>query len=224
MTQICTGSTSKNAPMYDGPIRWQMPDGMDAVRAQKIMMAFVDYTHSIYALCGELNVPTGTARLYLTNSDTIPKGVYWKLDGLLREMKKNPARMLEIMQDVHKTGRSRYLPPEERLDEYGAPLSKTITDLNADARGRTGKALQEARNARGLTIKEAAERMTAAGINVSEKYLWDLENRGMTPSCRRFFPVCEFYNLDPGKFMFTGIFGQHIKNWRKAKNVEGSIQ
>ena len=224
MTQICQGSASKSAPLYDGPIRWQMPDGMNAARAQKIMMAFVDYTYSIYALCGELNIPTGTARLYLTNSDTIPKGVYWKLDKLIRKMKKNPSRMLEIMQDIHKTGRSRYLPPEERFDEYGAPLSKTITDLNADARGRTGKALQEARTARGLTIKEAAERMTAAGINVSEKYLWDLENRGMTPSCRRFFQVCEFYNLDPGKFMFTGIFGQHINDWRKAKNVEGSIQ
>ena len=224
MTQICTGSVSKSAPLYDGPIRWEMPDGMNAQKAQRIMMAFVDYTHSIYALCGELNVPTGTARLYLTNSGTIPKGVYWKLDKLIREMKKNPARMLEIMQDVHKTGRSRYLPPEDRLDEYGAPLNRTITDLNADARGRTGKALQEARNARGLTIKEAAERMTAAGINVSEKYLWDLENRGMTPKCTKFFQICEFYGIEPGRFQFVGILGQHIKNWRRAKNVEGSIQ
>ena len=224
MTQICTGSASKSAPMYDGPIRWEMPDGMNAVKAQKIMMAFVDYTHSIYALCGELNIPTSTARLYLTNSDTIPKGVVWKLDNLLREMKKNPARMLEIMQDVHKTGRSRYLPPEERFDREGAPVSRTITDLNSDARGRTGKALQEAREARGLTIKEAADLMNERGIKLDAPYLWDLENRGMTPKCTKFFSICEFYGIEPGRFQFVGILGQHIKNWRKAKNVEGSIQ
>lgn len=218
MTQICTGSASKNAPMYDGPIRWEMPDGMNAARAQKIMMAFVDYTHSIYALCGELNIPTGTARLYLTNADTIPKGVYWKLDKLIREMKKNPSRMLEIMQDIHKTGRGRYTLPEERFDKDGAPLSKTITDLNSDARGRVGKTMQDSREKLGLTIAEAAERMNKRGIHVDATYLWDLENRGMTPKCKYFFDICDFYHIEPGIFQFVGSYLDRIKVWRKLKN------
>ena len=41
--------------------------------------------------------------------------------------------------------------------------------MNSDARGRTGKALQEAREARGLTIKEAADRYG------TPLYLFDLD-------------------------------------------------
>ena len=90
MAQIVTVSESKDQkpPSVWGVVPWKMPDGMTAETAQAVMRAFVVYTHSEGALCGELHIPRATARVYLERASSIPKRMALKVPRLIAAMKK----------------------------------------------------------------------------------------------------------------------------------------
>ena len=102
MAQIVTVAESKDQrpPSAWGVVPWEMPDGMTAETAQEVMRAFVVYTHSEGALCGELHVPRATARIYLERANSIPKRMALKVPRLIAAMKKNPAHMQEIIEQA----------------------------------------------------------------------------------------------------------------------------
>lgn len=142
MTQIVTVAESKDKkpPSAWGVVPWKMPDGMTAETAQAVMRAFVVYTHSEGALCGELHVPKATARVYLERANSIPKRMALRIPRLIAAMKKNPAHMQEIIEQAKS-----YTP--------GASVFaiKIAAELNDEAKVRAGKTFREERLHRNLT-------------------------------------------------------------------------
>lgn len=192
MTQVVTVGESKDAkpPSTWGVIEWQMPDGMNAAKAQKIMQAFVEYTHSLPALCAELHVPIGTARIYLLNSASIPKSVAYKIPRLITSMKKNPARAYEIAERVEREQRD-------------------YDEMNADAAGRAGRQFMQARLRLRLRQKDVA---AATGVHYTtvSKY----EVFGATPMQNGFFELCRYYGIEPESFGFVSDLARAIQQWR----------
>ena len=87
-------------PKEWGVEEWKTPDGMTARRAQVIMRAFVEYTHSVPALSSELSISEVVAEKYLDDWRTIPKGVIYRLPVLVAVLKKSPAKTRQIMRKL----------------------------------------------------------------------------------------------------------------------------
>lgn len=203
MTQICTGSASKSAPMYDGPIRWEMPDGMTAETAQAVMRAFVIYTHSEGALCGELHVPKATARIYLERANSIPKRMALKVPRLIAAMKKNPAHMQEIIEQARD-----YTPAASGF------AIKIAAELNDAAKIKAGKAFREERIRREMTGRDVGKICGVSSSIVTER-----ERTGYTPSMTGFFKLCEAWNVEPETFGFASNQAALIASWRRNRRT-----
>lgn len=201
MAQIVTGSESKDQrlPSAWGVVPWKMPDGMTAETAQAVMRAFVMYTHSEGALCGELHIPKATARVYLERANSIPKRMALKVPRLIAAMKKNPAHMQEIIEQAKS-----YTPGASGF------AIKIAAELNDEAKMKAGKAFREERIRREMTGRDVGKICGVSSLIVTER-----ERTGFTPSMTGFFKLCEAWNIEPEKFGFASNQAALIASWRK---------
>ena len=205
MVQIVTVAESKDKkpPSAWGVVPWKMPDGMTAETAQAVMRAFVMYTHSEGALCGELHIPRATARIYLERANSIPKRMALKVPRLISAMKKNPAHMQEIIEQAKS-----YTP--------GASVFaiKIAAELNDEAKVRAGKAFREERIRREMTGRDVGKI-----CGVSSSVVIERERTGFTPSMTGFFKLCEAWGIEPEKFGFASNQAALIASWRKNRRA-----
>ena len=205
MAQIVTGSESKDQkpPSVWGVVPWKMPDGMTAETAQAVMRAFVVYTHSEGALCGELHIPRATARIYLELANSIPKRMALKVPRLIAAMKKNPAHMQEIIEQAKS-----YTPGASGF------AIKIAAELNDEAKVRAGKTFREERLRRRMTGRDVGKICGVSSSIVTER-----ERMGFTPSMTGFFKLCEAWNIEPEKFGFASNQAALIASWRRNGRV-----
>ena len=205
MTQIVTVSEPKDQkpPATWGVVPWKMPDGMTAETAQAVMRAFVMYTHSEGALCGELHIPRATARIYLERANSIPKRMALKVPRLIEAMKKNPAHMQEIIEQAKS-----YTP--------GASVFaiKIAAELNDEAKIRAGKTFCEERIRREMTGRDVGKI-----CGVSSSIVRERERTGFTPSMTGFFKLCEAWGIEPEKFGFASNQAALIASWRRNRRA-----
>ena len=206
MTQIVTVAESKDQkpPSAWGVVPWKMPDGMTAETAQAVMRAFVMYTHSEGALCGELHIPRATAQIYLERANSIPKRMALKVPRLIAAMQKNPAHMQEII---------------EQSKQYSASGAsgfaiKIASELNDEAKIKAGKAFREERLHRNLTRRDVGKI-----CGVSSSVVTEHERTGFTPSMTGFFKLCEAWNVEPEKFGFASNQAALIASWRRNRRA-----
>jgi hypothetical protein len=192
-------------PSTWGALKWQMPDGMNAEKAQRIMRAFVIYTHSIAALCGELQIPEYTARTYLCNAAQISKSVVYKLPRLEQVLSRNPALVTEIYKHIDE---EEFTPPM-LISQKGVPNFRL---QNMEASERVASKFALTRRALGMTSEEVAQE---AGIKPAD--VMKAERVGLTPKAKPFFPLCEVYHIDPEIFEFVGDCGRRVESWRKSR-------
>lgn len=205
MAQIVTVSESKDQkpPTAWGVVPWRMPDGMTAETAQAVMRAFVVYTHSEGALCGELHIPRATARVYLERANSIPKRMALKVPRLIAAMKKNPAHMQEIIEQA-----KCYSPGASGF------AIKIAAELNDEAKIKAGKEFREERLRRRLTGRDVGKICGVSSSIVTER-----ERTGFTPSMTGFFKLCEAWNIEPEKFGFASNQAALIASWRRNGRV-----
>lgn len=205
MTQIVTVSEPKDKkpPSAWGVVPWKMPDGMTAEIAQAVMRAFVMYTHSEGALCGELHIPRATARIYLERANSIPKRMALKVPRLISAMKKNPAHMQEIIEQSRN-----YTPGASGF------AIKIAAELNDEAKVRAGKAFREERIRREMTGRDVGKICGVSSSIVTER-----ERTGFTPSMTGFFKLCEAWNIEPEKFGFASNQAALIASWRRNRRA-----
>lgn len=205
MAQIVTVAESKDQkpPSVWGVVPWKMPDGMTAETAQAVMRAFVVYTHSEGALCGELHIPRATARIYLERANSIPKRMALKVPCLIAAMKKNPAHMQEIIKESKS-----YTPGASGF------AIKIAAELNDEAKIRAGKAFREERLRRKMTGRDVGKICGVSSSIVTER-----ERTGFTPSMTGFFKLCEAWNIEPEKFGFASNQAALIASWRRNGRV-----
>jgi hypothetical protein len=206
MAQIVTVTESKDQkpPSTWGVVPWKMPDGMTAETAQAVMRAFVVYTHSEGALCGELHIPRATARVYLERANSIPKRMALRIPRLIAAMQKNPAHMQEII---------------EQSKQYSASGAsgfaiKLATELNDEAKVRAGKAFREERLRREMTGRDVGEICGVSSSIVTER-----ERTGYTPSMTGFFKLCETWDIEPERFGFASNQAALIASWRRNRRA-----
>lgn len=205
MTQIVTVAESKDKkpPSAWGVVPWRMPDGMTAETAQAVMRAFVMYTHSEGALCGELHVPRATARIYLERANSIPKRMALKVPRLIAAMKKNPAHMQEIIKESKS-----YTPGASGF------AIKIAAELNDEAKVRAGKTFREERIRREMTGRDVGKICGVSSSVVTER-----ERMGYMPSMTGFFKLCEAWGIEPEKFGFASNQAALIASWRRNRRA-----
>lgn len=205
MAQIVTVAESKDQrpPSAWGVVPWRMPDGMTAETAQAVMRAFVMYTHSEGALCGELHIPKATARIYLERANSIPKRMALKVPRLIAAMKKNPAHMQEIIE------RSRNYTPAAS----GFAI-KIAAELNDAAKIKAGRCFREERIRREMTGRDVGKICGVSSSIVTER-----ERTGFTPSMTGFFKLCEAWDIQPEKFGFASYQAALIASWRRNRRA-----
>ena len=205
MTQIVTVSEPKDQkpPVTWGVVPWKMPDGMTAETAQAVMRAFVMYTHSEGALCGELHIPRATARIYLERANSIPKRMALKVPRLIAAMKKNPAHMQEIIEQSRN-----YTPGASGF------AIKIAAELNDEAKVRAGKTFREERIRREMTGRDVGKI-----CGVSSSVVIERERTGFTPSMTGFFKLCEAWGIEPEKFGFASNQAALIASWRRNRRA-----
>ena len=71
------------------------------------------------------------------------------------------------------------------------------------------------REARGWTFREVARRLQRIGVQTYDSNVAKVERIGITPKSLMFFPLCEYYGIDPESFGFVGRYGEKVKKWRK---------
>ena len=206
MAQIVTVSEPKDPkpPSAWGVVPWKMPDGMTAETAQAVMRAFMMYTHSENALCGELHIPKATARIYLERANSIPKRMALKVPRLIAAMQKNPAHMQEII---------------EQAKQYSASGAsgfaiKIAAELNDAAKIKAGRCFREERIRRGMTGRDVGKI-----CGVSSSVVTECERTGFTPSMTGFFKLCEAWNVEPEKFGFASNQAALIASWRRNRRA-----
>ena len=188
------------APSAWGVLVWETPDGMNAAKAQAIMKDFVASTGGLYELCTELNIPTATAQIYLTNACQIPKGVAWKLPRLKARIKLGAA---QAQADI-----SRYLPKEPE------PIKSFVT-LNTEAGRRAAQLFSRSRAVSKIPLMKAAKI-----AKVTPEVLSKQEASQITPKAKAFFPLCELYKIRPESFGFVGAMETIIKSWRMKQATD----
>lgn len=205
MTQIVTVSEPKDQrpPSAWGVVPWKMPDGMTAETAQAVMRAFVVYTHSEGALCGELHIPRATARIYLERANSIPKRMALRIPRLIAAMKKNPAHMQEIIEQSRN-----YTPGASGF------AIKIAAELNDEAKVRAGKTFREERIRREMTGRDVGKI-----CGVSSSVVIERERTGFKPSMTGFFKLCEAWGIEPEKFGFASNQAALIASWRKNRRA-----
>lgn len=205
MAQIVTVSEPKGQkpPSAWGVVPWEMPDGMTAETAQAVMRAFVVYTHSEGALCGELHIPRATARVYLERANSIPKRMALRIPRLIAAMKKNPAHLQEIIKEAKS-----YTPGASGF------AIKIAAELNDEAKIRAGKAFREERLHRKLTGRDVGKICGVSSSIVTER-----ERTGYTPSMTGFFKLCEAWGVEPEKFGFASNQAALIASWRRNRRA-----
>ena len=143
MSQFTTGTAKDScSPMLWGVIPWQMPDGMNAAQAQAIMKAFIEKTHRIDLMSRALGVSTVVGSLYLQDERTIPKSIVWKLPRLEEILKKNPARLLEMLDKERELLRRRRAS-SIRQQEIAIVSARAAKEINLYAMAKAGRAMQE---------------------------------------------------------------------------------
>lgn len=200
-------------PVLWGVIEWETPDGMNAKRAQVILRAFLEKTHRLDVMCYELKVPPATVKLYLDDYNTIPKGIVERLPRLKEAIMRNPARTLGIMDKLGTVDYGNGV--KVRDDAVEDVKQKAISELNAEAQGRAGNRFQMEREARGWTFREEVRRLQRIGVYTYDSNVAKVERIGITPKSLIFFPLCEYYGIDPESFGFVGRYGEKVKKWRK---------
>lgn len=205
MAQIVTVSESKDQkpPSVWGVVPWRMPDGMTAETAQAVMRAFVVYTHSEGALCGELHIPKATARIYLERANSIPKRMALRIPHLIAAMKKNPAHMQEIIEQA-----KGYTPGASGF------AIKIAAELNDEAKMKAGRCFREERIRREMTGRDVGKICGVSSSIVTER-----ERTGFTPSMTGFFRLCEAWNIEPEKFGFASNQAALIASWRRNRRA-----
>lgn len=205
MTQIVTVSESKDRkpPSAWGVVPWRMTDGMTAETAQAVMRAFVMYTHSEGALCGELHIPKATARIYLERANSIPKRMALKVPRLIAAMKKNPAHMQEIIEQARS-----YTPAASGF------AIKIAAELNDAAKIKAGKVFREERIRREMTGRDVGKICGVSSSVVTER-----ERTGYMPSMTGFFKLCEAWDVEPEKFGFASNQAALIASWRRNRRA-----
>ena len=205
MAQIVTVSEPKDQkpPSAWGVVPWKMPDGMTAETAQAVMRAFVMYTHSEGALCGELHIPKATARTYLERANSIPKHMAMKVPRLIAAMQKNPAHMQEIIEQARN-----YTPGASGF------AIKLAAELNDEAKIRAGKVFCKERIRREMTGRDVGKICGVSSSVVTER-----ERTGFTPSMTGFFKLCEAWNVEPETFGFASNQAALIASWRRNRRA-----
>lgn len=225
MTQVVKVGESKDTtqPRLWGVLPWKMPDGMDAKKAQVIMRAFIEKTHRHDVLCWALKIPSGTAEMYLQNADTIPKSIAARLPVLKKILMKNPARTLRIMDKISVTDCGHGV---SRSDETARVFKlETIAEINSNAAARAGFEFNKKRLERGMSRREVSELCERQmHVTISADSISDYEHRGITPSTKNFFTLCELYGVRPESFGFAGAHGEKIRKWRKETDDKPFVE
>lgn len=187
-----------------GPLKWQMPDGMNAERAQRIMRAFVEYTHSVPALCSELQISTIVAEVYLQNACQIPKGIVPKLARLTKIMRQAPRKMRECFVTADAKGAPVLTKADEKILSF--------VEQNKSGQVRFAEAIVTRRKALGLSRKQVCHKLA-----LGAEYLAKIEAQGATPLAKPFFKLCEFYHIDPEIFDWVGACEKKVRQWRTSR-------
>ena len=220
MSRITTATSKESVPpILWGVLPWKMPDGMNAAQAQVVMKAFIEKTHRIDLMSRVLGVPMIVGKLYLQDERTIPKGIVAKLPRLEEILKKNPARLLEMLDKERELARRRHESAmmETEIEEVS---SRAVKEINSYATAKAGRAMQLAREAKGWETSEAVARMKAAGIKIYDSYVAKIERIGITPRSMLFFPLCEFWGIEPESFGFVETMRVKIIVWRKKQRED----
>ena len=219
MSRITTATSKEQVPpILWGVLPWKMPNGMNAAQAQAIMKAFIEKTHRIDLMSHVLGVSTLVGSLYLDDERTIPKGIVDKLPSLEEVLRKNPARLLEMLDKEREQARRRH--ESVRMGNEVAEVSaRAAKEINNYAMAKAGRAMQNAREAKGWETYEAAGKMKEAGIKIYDSYVAKIERIGITPRSLLFFPLCQFWGIEPESFGFVEASRNRILEWRRKQRI-----